>query len=402
MRTANLSVVIANRNHARYLPRALDAVLSQSLRPREMILVDDDSTDDSVRILEGYARRFPEIIRFVRNECHRGVTRSYNRGFTLATSEYTLAGGADDFILPGFIEKAMSQFAQHPHAGMCLGFGSCTDGNSGPLIVNDPGWCDRPEYFTPEQLCRRLWHTLPVSALIRRRDALLAIGGYRSELAWYSDWFADLVIAFRHGVIHIPETLGIHVSHPGSYATNRKPGAENVRLLGVLLDLLLSPEFADVAVLSPQWSRMSLRPGPASPLPRIAPIAANRASLASSPASRRKCTKRWQQDLPPTPFPAKEGGAGTSPSPLGGGVGEGSSDAVRELAAVFVQDPWREVDRSPRADLEAENSAARGRDSVDAIASRTAWCSLKLRWAAGLVRRRLRKAVGLHPAGRFR
>ena len=59
MRTADLSVVMANRNHARHLPRALDAVLAQSPPPREVIVLDDASADDSVTVLEGYARRFP-------------------------------------------------------------------------------------------------------------------------------------------------------------------------------------------------------------------------------------------------------------------------------------------------------------------------------------------------------
>jgi glycosyltransferase involved in cell wall biosynthesis len=375
MRTANLSVVIANRNHARYLPRALDALLSQSLRPREMILLDDDSSDDSVRILEGYARRFPEIIRFVRNECHRGVTASYNHGFAMATSEYILAGGADDYILPGFIEKAMSQFQRHPQAGMCAGFGSCTEGDGGPLIVNDPGWCDRPEYFTPEKVCRRLWHTLPVSALIRRRDALLAVGGYRSKLAWYSDWFADLVIAFRHGVIHIPETLGIHVQHEGSYATNSKPGEENIRILGTLLDLLLSPEFADVA---PYFRR-------------------NGAACHFGPDLLRAAAKR-----PDCREPRVLGFLlGFAPDVYETLANSDPESAVRELAATFFQDPWREV-IARRADLEAENRRLVEEIQLTRLRAAPPGAIGKLRWAAGLVRRRLRKAVGLHPAGRFR
>ena len=91
MPTADMSVVIANRNHARHLPRALDAVLSQSLRPREVIVLDDASTDDSLRVLESYSRRF-DCVRVVRNECHRGVTESYNRGFALAAGKYVLPG----------------------------------------------------------------------------------------------------------------------------------------------------------------------------------------------------------------------------------------------------------------------------------------------------------------------
>ncbi len=163
MRTADLSVVMANRNHARHLPRALDAVLSQSHTPREVIVLDDASTDDSVQVLESYARRY-RTMRVVQNASHRGVTASYNRGFALATGEYILPGAADDYILPGFIEKAMAEFSRYPQAGICTGHGSCTNGDDGPLIANDTGWCERPTYFTPEELCRRVWHTLPVSA----------------------------------------------------------------------------------------------------------------------------------------------------------------------------------------------------------------------------------------------
>src|SRR5689334_14895665 len=138
MPTADLSVVIANRNHARHLPRALDAVLSQSVRPREVIVLDDASTDDSVRVLQGFARQHP-CLRLLRNGTHRSVTATYNRGFALATGDYVLPGAADDYLLPGFIETAMAQFARHPRAGVCVAHGSCTEGDDGPLVVNDPG-----------------------------------------------------------------------------------------------------------------------------------------------------------------------------------------------------------------------------------------------------------------------
>lgn len=373
MATADLSVVIANRNHARHLPRALDVVLSQPVRPREVIVLDDASTDDSLRVLDGYARRFP-CVRVVRNECHRGVTESYNRGFALAAGEYVLPGGADDYILPGFVERALREFGRYPKAGVCVAFGSCTDGDAGPLVVNDPGWCDRPTYFSPGELCRRLWHTLPVSAIVVRRDALLAAGGYRPELAWYSDWFAFLVVAFRHGVIHLPETLGVHVLHPQSYAANAKTGEENVRILGAFLDLMASPEHADVA---PYFRR-------------------NGAACHFGPDLFRAAARRPDRHDP------RILGFLTGFAP---GVFEAlASDtdpAVRELAAVFLQDPWREL-IARRADLEAENRRLVEEIQLTRVRVAPPGVLGKLRWAGGLLRRRLRKAVGLHPAGRYR
>jgi len=374
MRTADLSVVMANRNHARILPRALDAVLSQSLRPREMIVLDDASTDDSLRVLERYAARY-DCIHVIRNECHRGVTASYNQGFSLATSTYILPGAADDYILPGFVAKAMEQFAWHPEAGVCVAHGSCTVGDAGPLIVNDPGWCEQARYFSPEEVCRRVWHTLPVSAIVVRADAIRAAGGYRAELAWYSDWFAFLVVAFRCGIVHIPETLGVHVLNPGSYATNARTGPENVRILGALLDLLMSPEYADVA---PYFRRNGAACHFGPDLLRAAALRADREE-----ASVRSLL------------------AGFAPEVYKTLANTDESAAVRELAAVFLQGPWREV-IARRADLEAENR--RLVEEIQLTRLRVAPPGMfgKVQWAGRLLRRRLRKAVGLHPAGRFR
>lgn len=373
MRTADISVVMANRNHARLLPRALDAVLSQSVQPREIIVLDDASTDDSMRVLEGYAAKFP-CIRVIRNECHRGVTANYNHGFALATGTYILPGAADDYILPGFIAKAMAQFAKHPRAGVCVAHGSCTEGDSGPLIVNDPGWCVRPAYFTPEEVCRRLWHTLPVSAIIVRRDAILAAGGYHAELAWYSDWFAFLVVAFRMGVVHIPETLGVHVLHANSYARNARSGPENIRILGGLLDLLLSPDYADVL---PFFRR-------------------NGAACHFGPDLLRAAALRPDRHEPRVLSLL----AGFAPE-VYESLANDADATVRELAAIFLQEPWREL-IARRADLEAENQRLVEEIQLTRLRAAPPGVFGKLRWASTLLRRRLRKAVGLHPAGRFR
>src|SRR3954468_1125884 len=101
MPTADLSVFLANYNHARYLPRALDAILSQSVRPREVIVVDDASMkDNSLEVLDGYARLDP-VVRVVRNETNLGVVPTYNKGLGLASADYVFLAAADDYLLPG-------------------------------------------------------------------------------------------------------------------------------------------------------------------------------------------------------------------------------------------------------------------------------------------------------------
>ncbi len=246
MSTADLTVILANYNHARYLPRALDAILSQSIRPRELLVLDDASTkDNSLEVLDGYARRDP-IVRVIRNEKNLGVVPTYNKGVGLATTEYLLLAAADDYLLPGFIEKSIAQLAANRQAGLCFAYDSFTVGDGGPVQANPSGWCPAPAYFEPEEVCRLMRAVIPGHAVMCRRRALLEAGGYLPELAWYSDWFAFVTIAFRHGACHIPETLAIRVLLDEGYSANARHGPRNVEILGAFLDRITSPAYADV------------------------------------------------------------------------------------------------------------------------------------------------------------
>src|SRR5260221_386227 len=69
---ASLCVFLSNYNHGRFLPHALDALLAQSVQPRQIYLIDDGSTDDSVVILNRSAAT-SSIIRLVIHDRNRGI-----------------------------------------------------------------------------------------------------------------------------------------------------------------------------------------------------------------------------------------------------------------------------------------------------------------------------------------
>ncbi len=249
MPTADLSVVIPNFNHAHYLPRALDAILAQSVQPRELLVVDDASTDDSVRVLEDYARRFPHL-RLVRNERNLGVVGAMNRGAQLAVGRFLGFAAADDYVLPGFYEKAVALFEQHPHAGLCFTYDSFQHGVDGAVQPNPSGWpADRAAYYPPAEVARYLRHTIPGHTGIFRADALRAAGWFDPALAWYCDWFANLTLAFRYGACHVPEALSVRILLPENYSAQAKPGERHRAVLRTVLDKLTGPDHADVAPL---------------------------------------------------------------------------------------------------------------------------------------------------------
>ena len=201
---------MSNYNHAHYLPMALDAILSQSYHPKEVIVVDDASTDNSMEVLESYAAKY-NIIRLIRNEKNLGAVVNVNRQLESATGDYLYIAGADDKLLPGFFEKTMNLLTRHPQAGLCSGWSLRMNAHGENMGLDYLSIVSKkPVYFSPEQfkatICKyNNW--IHSTATIYRRDALLAAGGFIPELHSYCDVFAGFVIALRHGACYIPEPL---------------------------------------------------------------------------------------------------------------------------------------------------------------------------------------------------
>jgi len=155
--TPTLSVMMPNYNHARYIPEALDAMLGQSYRPFEIVIIDDGSTDDSVKVLDGYRERFPDRIQLIRNETNLGLPRNLQRLLDMAKGDYIYIPAFDDLVLPGFLERSMSLLGRHPAAGLC----STVSG-----IMNESG----------------VFQGLATMPVVRRREGFLAPTEAREEL----------------------------------------------------------------------------------------------------------------------------------------------------------------------------------------------------------------------------
>ena len=247
-----LSIILPNYNHAKYLPECLGSLFQQSVQPLEIIIIDDASTDNSVSIIEDFARKHPTI-RFYKNEQNRGVVFGMNRGVELARGEYVYFAGADDLVLPGLFEKSLRMLEEQKDAGLCCSDPASFVAEPGkePTTINEnrlrlsPG----PACFTPDQivrLARRKW-LLITGMSVMKRSAIVEAGGFLPELKWHCDFFLVFSIAFRHGICYLPERLNMWRSTPGSYmATGLRNLREQRAVVERILDLLHTPKYSDV------------------------------------------------------------------------------------------------------------------------------------------------------------
>lgn len=248
-----VSVIMPNYNHARFLPGAVKVLAEQSVRPLDIVLVDDGSTDDSVAVMQRLAGEYP-CVTVVENGENLGTTASCNRGLEKARGEHLLFAAADDLVLPGLIETGLSWLGAHPEAAMCCRTYLMFDVQTGKVGELDFLWGGESRYMAPRDLADVLsgW-SLQTMGTIYDRDKFEAAGGLRDELAWHSDWYVNHVLGFRHGICYLPEPGTVRREHADSYShRGRADRAGQDAVVRAILDLFLDPAQADLLPLAAQ------------------------------------------------------------------------------------------------------------------------------------------------------
>lgn len=242
-----LSVILPNYNHGHYIGEALQAILEQSFKSLEVIVIDDGSTDDSISVIQEFANKYSNV-KLLQNKRNRGAVYSVEKGLQYASGDFVCFQSADDRVLPGFFEKSMNMLAQFPQAGLCCSNPANFEDRTNIINKNNLQWSDKPCYCTPEELAEKI-HGGYVAGhtSIIRKSSFEEAGGLIPELKWHCDWFWLHVIAFRHGICYIPEPLSTIRLLSGSYSSSgRRDRAQQEQVLSELLRLLKSPEYRDV------------------------------------------------------------------------------------------------------------------------------------------------------------
>ena len=103
-----VSIIMPNYNHAPFLRERLDSIFAQDYAHKEVILLDDASTDESRTILNEYAVR-PEVKHVILNDANSGNTFiQWEKGLSLATGDYIWIAESDDVADSRLVSRLVS------------------------------------------------------------------------------------------------------------------------------------------------------------------------------------------------------------------------------------------------------------------------------------------------------
>jgi len=98
------SIIMITYNQENLLSLALDSIFTQSSLPYEVIIGDDCSTDSTWDVVEEYYKKYPKIIKPIKNSKNLGVFGNFNNLMRLPTGDIVSCLSGDDLYKPGLIE----------------------------------------------------------------------------------------------------------------------------------------------------------------------------------------------------------------------------------------------------------------------------------------------------------
>ncbi len=108
---SSVTVLMALYNGGHYLKQSVRSVLNQTHHDFEFLIVNDCSTDESVKIIESF---HDTRIHIHHNAANLGQTKSLNVGLKLASGEYIARMDADDVALPQWLEMQVRYIEKNP------------------------------------------------------------------------------------------------------------------------------------------------------------------------------------------------------------------------------------------------------------------------------------------------
>ena len=104
----DISIICATYNAQKTLDDFFSSVRNQTCKNYELIIVDGDSTDNTIAIIE----KNRDIVSKYISEPDKGIYDAWNKGIKLATGDWLCFVGSDDVILPGFVEVYTNAISQ--------------------------------------------------------------------------------------------------------------------------------------------------------------------------------------------------------------------------------------------------------------------------------------------------
>lgn len=204
---SKVDIIIPAYNAARFLPGAIESVMAQTETDWRMLLVDDGSTDNTRKVVEGYVEQLGDRLTYVFQE-NRGLPAARNTAIRNGSAPLLALLDADDLWLPNRLTESLAAFEGRPEIG--LAYGRITRfSDTGAVIDTFAGNGSRGEDDVARWIYTRKIE-LPCPSVTFRRAAVDKVGLFDETLRASEDRDLWLRIAQHYRVAFVPAVIALY------------------------------------------------------------------------------------------------------------------------------------------------------------------------------------------------
>ncbi len=239
MSSSSIAVLMPNYNGGLWLENACRHILTQSMPPGQMIVVDDGSTDNSRELLLNLKAIYPHL-ELVFLEKNKGVLEAVQIGLEKVNCPFVTFSAVDDIILPGFFEKMENMIQKKPDCSVVLCRNVFYLDKTDWAWAESPAWTSETRWVSPDEIVRigqkKLFNVSGNSA-VYNKEQLFKYGGFKSALGFSADSFLLLKILLSEGCGYVPELLTLLRLRSDSFsAVSTKNKTVSGKIAEIILD----------------------------------------------------------------------------------------------------------------------------------------------------------------------
>ncbi|MCH9394646.1 glycosyltransferase family 2 protein [Limosilactobacillus reuteri] len=210
MNNIKFSVYVCAYNQEKNIEKCIDSILNQDYDNLEVIIINDGSTDNTLKVIEKYKNKC-----IIVNQTNRGLALSRKKALQICTGDYIGTVDADDYVAPNWLSSCKNAIIKTDADAIVSGFyyvnsnGKVLKNNSFKL-ANKSGK-NVVELLSEDKLKNMVW------SYVARANLYKNILSSFENITYYEDLASTYLIMMQsHKVVFLPDNYYYYVQHKGT------------------------------------------------------------------------------------------------------------------------------------------------------------------------------------------
>jgi alpha-1,3-rhamnosyltransferase len=262
-----VSIIVPSYNHEKYVLNMLNAILEDDYVNKELIIIDDGSSDKSHDIITKWIENNQEVLKIVyKHRENRGVCKTLNELVDLSKGKYLIPLPSDDLLIPGSISERITVLENSPKKMAFISDSLVIDEND-KIIMNssivDYNKGDKTKFLTDEGILLSTLVSPQISgpSIIINREIFNIIGRYKENLI-AEDWYFYQRAA-AHNLLIFEDVIGakyrVHSNNSSGAAVKRSTKMAWTIVLTYWYNWKVMPSFKYKIIALKQLAKWSAR-----------------------------------------------------------------------------------------------------------------------------------------------